>query len=111
MVLLKGVTDEGFTFFTNYASHKALEIADNPNVALNFYWAPTNRQIRVEGVAEKLSSADSLAYFHQRPRASQIGAAASPQSQRIPNRAHLDGIEAELKKKYGADGEIPLPNW
>lgn len=80
-------------------------------MALNFYWAPTNRQIRVEGVAAKLSHADSELYFHQRPRASQIGAVASPQSQRIASRAQLDAIERRVKEQYGAEAPIPMPNW
>ncbi|XP_054742562.1 pyridoxine/pyridoxamine 5'-phosphate oxidase isoform X1 [Anastrepha obliqua] len=110
-VLLKEVTDDGFRFFTNYGSHKAQDIACNPNVAMTIYWLPLRRQIRIEGVAEKISKADSLAYFHQRPRASQIGALASEQSSRIPARQHLDEIEREIKAKLGPDGEVPLPNW
>nr|XP_014092957.1 pyridoxine-5'-phosphate oxidase isoform X1 [Bactrocera oleae] len=110
-VLLKDVTDDGFRFFTNYGSHKALDIASNPNVAMTLYWLPLRRQIRIEGVAEKISKEDSLAYFHQRPRASQIGALASEQSSRIMSRQHLDEIEQEIKNKLGPDGEVPLPNW
>ncbi|CAD6995987.1 unnamed protein product [Ceratitis capitata] len=110
-VLLKDVTDDGFRFFTNYGSHKAQDIACNPNVAMTIYWLPLRRQIRIEGVAEKIPQEDSLAYFHQRPRASQIGALASEQSTRIPSRTHLDEIEQEIKAKLGPDGEVPLPNW
>ncbi|KAH8281105.1 hypothetical protein KR054_011099 [Drosophila jambulina] len=110
-VLVKDATAEGFTFFTNYGSRKAADIAANPNVAISFYWLPLRRSVRIEGVAEKISREDSLKYFHQRPRASQIGAAASPQSQQIPSRSYLDEVEAGIKQKLGADGEVPLPNW
>ncbi|KAH8337394.1 hypothetical protein KR059_008870, partial [Drosophila kikkawai] len=110
-VLVKDATAEGFTFFTNYGSRKAADIAANPNVAISFYWLPLRRSVRIEGVAEKISREDSLKYFHQRPRASQIGAAASPQSQQIPSRSYLDEVEAGIKEKLGANGEVPLPNW
>ncbi|XP_020813861.1 pyridoxine-5'-phosphate oxidase isoform X2 [Drosophila serrata] len=110
-VLVKDATAEGFTFFTNYGSRKAADIAANPNVAISFYWLPLRRSVRIEGMAEKISREDSLKYFHQRPRASQIGSAASPQSQQIPSRSYLDEVEAGIKQKLGADGEVPLPNW
>lgn len=110
-VLLKDVTSEGFTFFTNYGSRKAQDIASNPNVAMTLYWCPLRRSVRIEGIAEKISRDESLAYFRQRPRASQIGALASEQSSRIPSRMHLDKIEAEVKANLGNDGEVPLPNW
>ncbi|XP_017035965.1 pyridoxine/pyridoxamine 5'-phosphate oxidase [Drosophila kikkawai] len=110
-VLVKDATADGFTFFTNYGSRKAADIAANPNVAISFYWLPLRRSVRIEGVAEKISREDSLKYFHQRPRASQIGAAASPQSQQIPSRSYLDEVEAGIKEKLGANGEVPLPNW
>lgn len=110
-VLLKDVLDEGFTFFTNYSSRKAQDIAGNPNVAMTFYWLPLRRSIRIEGTAEKISKEDSLKYFHERPRASQIGALASKQSSKIPSRDHLDEIEAKLKIELGDDKPVPLPNW
>ncbi|KAH8382181.1 hypothetical protein KR009_002174, partial [Drosophila setifemur] len=110
-VLVKDATAEGFTFFTNYGSRKADDINSNPNVAISFYWLPLRRSVRIEGVAEKISQEDSLEYFRQRPRASQIGAAASPQSQQIPSRGYLDEVEAGIKAQVGADGEVPLPNW
>ncbi|XP_062553977.1 pyridoxine/pyridoxamine 5'-phosphate oxidase-like [Armigeres subalbatus] len=110
-VLLKDITDQGFTFFTNYESRKADEIAANPNVALTFYWLPLRRSVRIEGSAEKVPRGESEAYFHQRPRASQIGALASPQSQPIPNRDYLDQKEQSIKDQLGPDGEVPLPNW
>ncbi|XP_029714160.2 pyridoxine/pyridoxamine 5'-phosphate oxidase [Aedes albopictus] len=110
-VLLKDITDQGFTFFTNYDSRKAHEIAENPNVALTFYWLPLRRSIRIEGSAEKISREESETYFHQRPRASQIGALASPQSQPIPSREFLDQKEQSIKDELGPDGVVPLPNW
>ncbi|TMW46983.1 hypothetical protein DOY81_007930, partial [Sarcophaga bullata] len=110
-VLLKDITDEGFTFFTNYGSRKANNIAVNPNVAMTLYWCPLRRSIRIEGSAEKISCEDSLKYFHQRPRASQIGALASEQSTKIPSRQHLDEIEKKIKAELGDDKEVPMPNW
>ncbi|TDG47984.1 hypothetical protein AWZ03_005602 [Drosophila navojoa] len=110
-VLVKEATTEGFTFFTNYGSRKAEDIACNANVAIAIYWLPLRRSIRIEGVAEKISRDASLKYFHERPRASQIGAAASPQSQRIRSRSYLDEVEAEIKAKLGESGQVPLPNW
>ncbi|KAL7729089.1 hypothetical protein ACLKA6_019913 [Drosophila palustris] len=110
-VLVKEANEDGFTFFTNYGSRKADNIASNANVAIAIYWMPLRRSIRIEGVAEKIPEAASLKYFHERPRASQIGAVASPQSQRIPSRSYLDEIEKGIKEKLGPDGEVPLPNW
>lgn len=109
-VLLKGFDARGFTFFTNYASRKADDMETNTNVAVAFYWLPLRRSIRIEGSVTKLSHEESETYFHSRPRASQIGALASPQSQVIPSRAHIDEIEIEIKKKIG-ESEVPMPNW
>jgi pyridoxamine 5'-phosphate oxidase len=111
-VLLKGFDNKGFTFYTNYASRKASDMASNPNVSVAFYWLPLRRSVRIEGCVEKLSREESETYFHSRPRASQIGALASPQSQVIPSREYLDEIETEIKQKLGDDKEVPLPeNW
>lgn len=110
-ILLKGFDERGFTFFTNYASRKAEDLESNPNVAAAFYWLPLRRSVRIEGTTTKLSREESEAYFHARPRASQIGALASPQSQVIPNREYLDDIENEIKQKLGDTEEVPLPNW
>jgi len=90
IVLLKGVTHDGFEFYTNYLSDKANDIADNPKVALVFLWKELERQVRIEGVATKLSREKSESYFHSRPRGSQIGALASPQSQVIPDRKTIE---------------------
>uniref|UniRef100_D3TMT2 pyridoxal 5'-phosphate synthase n=1 Tax=Glossina morsitans morsitans TaxID=37546 RepID=D3TMT2_GLOMM len=110
-VLLKEVSPDGFTFFTNYGSRKANDMATNPNVAMTLYWCPLRRSVRIEGKAEKIPITDSLKYFHQRPRASQIGALASEQSTRIPSRHHLDVAEQKLKDDLGDDKEVPMPNW
>lgn len=109
-VLLKGFDQRGFTFFTNYASRKADDMETNPNVAVAFYWLPLRRSIRIEGTVSKVSSEETEAYFHSRPRASQIGALASPQSQLIPSREHMDKIEDEIKQKLG-ESAVPVPNW
>ena len=83
----------------------------NPNVAVAFYWLPLRRSIRIEGSVSKLSRQESETYFHTRPRASQIGALASPQSEVIASREYIDKIEDDIKLKLGESGEVPLPNW
>jgi pyridoxamine 5'-phosphate oxidase len=93
MVLLKGFDERGFVFFTNYLSRKGLEIEENPNVALVFYWKELERQVRIEGLASKVSDEESDEYFQSRPRESQAGAIVSPQSRVIPGR---DGMESEM---------------
>ena len=108
MVLLKRVDAEGFVFFTNYRSAKARELASNPNASLVFFWPQLERQVRVEGVVSKTSSAESREYFATRPRGSQIGALASPQSEVIPGREVLEQRRAELEEVYRSR-EIPWP--
>jgi len=108
MVLLRGVSERGFCFFTNYESRKATELQINPRAALVFYWAELDRQVRVEGTIERLSVEESDAYFQTRPRGSQLGAWASPQSQIIPNRELLERNLQELTAKYGS-GQVPRP--
>ena len=83
VVLLKSVNEKGFTFFTNYMSNKSLDIQNNPNVSLNFYWPELERQVRITGVAEQISPKDSDEYFKNRPRESQMGAWLSHQSSSI----------------------------
>src|SRR5262252_1664256 len=95
IVLLKGCDERGFVFFTNYESHKSREIRNNPRVALTFYWHTLHRQVRIEGFVEKVDSEESEEYFQTRPRGSQIGAWASPQSEEIVNRAALERKVAE----------------
>ncbi|XP_003961180.1 pyridoxine-5'-phosphate oxidase [Takifugu rubripes] len=110
MVLLKGYSDEGFRFFTNYTSRKASELESNPFASLVFYWEPLNRQVRIEGRVERLPVHVSTEYFHSRPKSSQIGAAVSPQSSPIPNRDYLIQKNAELEDKY-KDTEVPKPDY
>lgn len=110
IVLLKGVDENGFSFYTNYNSHKGVDIAKNNQVSLLLFWPELERQVRIEGNAVKLSRKDSEKYFHSRPRASQIGAVASPQSQEIEDREVLtrrnEELEIELQNK-----EIPMPDY
>lgn len=111
-VLLKSYSPtEGFTFFTNYASRKAQELATNPKICCNFYWFPFKRQIRIEGTAEKVSAEESETYFYERPRDSQIGAKVSAQSQEIAGRHVLDDEGRRLREQIGDSGKVPMPNW
>lgn len=106
--LLKGFSEHGFVFFTNYNSRKGSQIAENPRVSLCFYWPVLDRQVRVEGVAVKTTAEESDAYFASRPRGSQIGAWASSQSQVIPGRGDLDQRFAEIGACY-KERQIPRP--
>jgi pyridoxamine 5'-phosphate oxidase len=102
VVLLKDVDERGFVFFTNYESRKARDLAAHPFAALVAFWEPLHRQIRVEGAIERVAAADSDAYFASRPRGSQIGAIASPQSQPIASRQLLEQRVAEIEQATGA---------
>jgi pyridoxamine 5'-phosphate oxidase len=108
MLLIKGVDERGFVFFTNYESRKGQELAGNPQAALVFYWAELERQVRIEGAVEQVSPAESDAYFHSRPLGSQLGAIASHQSQALASRAELEQRVADLAAAY-ADREPPRP--
>lgn len=108
VVLLKGFDERGFTFFTNYESRKGREMAGNPLVALVFLWHPFERQVRVEGRAERVGPKESDDYYRVRPLGSRLGAWASPQSEVIPGREVLEKEQAELTAKY-ADGAVPRP--
>lgn len=108
IVLLKGFDARGFIFFTNYESRKSRELETNSQAALTFYWHTLNRQIRIEGSVEKVSRPESEEYFRSRPRGSQIGAWASPQSDEIINRDILAERVAEVEARFG-EGEIPCP--
>lgn len=108
MVLLKGFDQRGFVFYTNYGSRKADELAGNPSAALVFWWPSLQRQVRVEGIVERVTREESEAYFRTRPLGSQLGAWASAQSQVIAGRAELERRLEELEARYG-DGEVPLP--
>ena len=107
-VLLKTYDERGFVFFTNYESRKAKHIAHQPRVALSFPWFGLGREVKVTGEAVRVSIAESAKYFATRPRGSQIGAWASPQSQVITSRSLLDAKVAEMKRKLH-DHEVPLP--
>ena len=111
IVLLKGLDDGKFSFFTNYGSEKAMQMAANPKVSLCFLWQHIQRQVRIEGTVEKLPREQSVSYFRQRPRDSQLGAIVSAQSSVIESRAILEEHLEKLKRQY-AKGEIPFPeNW
>ncbi len=109
-VLLKLYDAQGFVFFTNFNSAKARQMTDCDRVALLFPWAALARQIQITGRVQRLATAESLAYFVTRPRGSQLGAWASPQSQVIGSRSLLEAQFAKMQQKFG-DGEIPLPDF
>ena len=108
VVLLKGVDDRGFIFFTNYNSRKGKELEDNPNASILFYWSELHRQVRIEGRVEKIPRKESEEYFNSRSLESRIGAWVSEQSSVIKNREFLDRKFLELQKKY-EDGNVPVP--
>lgn len=112
IVLLKGIREDGFIFYTNYESQKGKELAENPQVALVFAWLELEKQIRIEGKVERISPEDSEKYFQSRPKKSQIGAWASPQSQIIPNREVLEERVSTLQNQYANQEKLPCPsNW
>lgn len=108
-VLLKGVREARFLFFTNYKSRKGEEIARNPHVSVLFPWLPLQRQVSIRGSVHKLGRKESEAYFHSRPREHQIGAWASHQSSKIPDREWLETREHDYAEKF-ADQPVPLPD-
>lgn len=108
-VLLKGIDQQGFVFFTNYESRKGHELADNPQAALLFTWLELERQIRIEGRVERIDREASLAYFQSRPKGSQIGAWTSPQSHVIPGRDSLEAKQLALELEYEKADVLPLP--
>jgi pyridoxamine 5'-phosphate oxidase len=110
VVLYRGLSAGGFRFFTNYESRKGHELADNPRAALVFHWAAQERQVRVEGVVEKLSPAESDDYFAARPHGHRIGAWASDQSQPIAHRDELLKKQDEYLARFGAEVPRP-PHW
>nr|WP_243435910.1 pyridoxamine 5'-phosphate oxidase [Acanthopleuribacter pedis] len=110
MVLLKGIDDRGFLFYTNYESRKAQDLLANPRAALVFWWQIQRRQVRIGGSVEKISEAESLAYFQSRPRTSQLGAWTSPQSKEIPGRNYLLKKFSEMERRFGED-PIPCPQF
>jgi pyridoxamine 5'-phosphate oxidase len=108
MVLLKAV-DEGFVFYTNYDSRKGQDLAANPAVSLLFPWHDLQRQVRVEGTASRVSAEESEAYFASRPRGSQLGAWASPQSQEVSSRAELEELYDGVEQRFADEESLPLP--
>jgi pyridoxamine 5'-phosphate oxidase len=108
MVLLKDYDQDGFVFFTNYESHKALDLDRHPQSALVFFWKELERQVRIEGMASKISAEKSDAYFHSRPRGSQIGAWSSPQSRVIADRSVLDNARQSYEGRF-AGHTVPRP--
>ncbi len=109
IVLLKEANEEGFVFFTNYLSKKGREIESNNKVGLCFFWLELHRQIRIEGIAEKISFEESEAYFHSRPFGSQIGAITSSQSAESKGRAYLEKRYQDLYDQYEKAGKAPMP--
>ncbi|QHV95090.1 pyridoxamine 5'-phosphate oxidase [Spirosoma endbachense] len=110
IVLLKGVSEDGFVFFTNYESRKGQELANHPFATLTFFYQELERQIRIEGQVVKVSSDESDAYFSSRPRGSQIGAWVSHQSLVIESREVLENRQHELETQF-ADGPVPRPSY
>jgi pyridoxamine 5'-phosphate oxidase len=110
IVLLKGLENSKLQFFTNYQSKKGKELENNPACALTFFWPELERQVRIEGLAGRVETGVSDKYFQSRPRGSQIGAWASPQSSLIQDRKILEQRSAELEKKFENKNPLPRPN-
>lgn len=108
IVLLKGVVNGHFVFFTNYLSRKGLELEKNPHASLLFFWQPMHRQVRIDGTVEKVSEAESDEYFATRPRGSQIGAWSSPQSRPIADRTTLHSLTQQTEERFG-EKAVPRP--
>lgn len=111
IVLLKEYNRNGYVFFTNYGSHKSTAIEKHPEVCLVFFWKELERQVRIEGIASKISDAESDAYFNSRPRSSQIGAWASPQSTEIPSREILENNVALQESRFEGKEISRPPHW
>lgn len=109
IVLLKGVDERGFAFYTNYRSRKGRELAQNPHAALTFLWTPLERQVRVEGQVRRMPEEESDAYFQSRPRGSQLGAWTSPQSRVIGGRDELERRLDAVRAQYDGEEAIPRP--
>lgn len=109
IVLLKGVDEQGFLFYTNYNSRKGQELDANPQAALVFAWLELEKQVRIEGTVERITPEASTAYFQRRPKGSQIGAWASPQSEVIPDRRILEENVQALQAKYTQSEQLPRP--
>jgi pyridoxamine 5'-phosphate oxidase len=110
IVLLKGIENNQFLFYTNYQSVKGRELDHNPACALTFFWPELERQVRVEGIAERIDEKRSTEYFQSRPRGAQVGAWASPQSSIIENRNILEERAQQIEKKFEGVEKLPKPN-
>jgi pyridoxamine 5'-phosphate oxidase len=109
IVLLKEFSEAGFYFYTNYGSQKGRECETNPNVALTFYWAELERQVRVEGTVSRVNPEKSEAYFRSRPRGSRLGAWVSNQSELIENREVLEKRLSQIELRFDGSDDIPPP--
>ena len=109
MVLLKAIRPDGLTFFTNYESRKSADLAASPAAALLLPWHPLQQQVRVEGLAVRLSRAENEAYFAVRPRGAQLGAWASPQSQQVEDRDLLEQRYAQMAARFAGVEQVPCP--
>ncbi len=109
VVLLKALDDKGFVFYTNFESAKGKELDENPHIALVFNWLELERQVRIQGIVEKVSEEEAEKYFQSRPKGSQIGAWASPQSNVIQGRNILETNQLDLEKKYENENILPKP--
>jgi pyridoxamine 5'-phosphate oxidase len=111
VVLLKNLDEDGFTFFTNYDSRKGVQIASNPVGSLLFFWSKIERQVRIEGRITRTTRRESDEYFNTRPEGSKIGAWASPQSQRIPNREYLEALQRDYEQLFKTKLSERPENW
>ena len=111
IVLLKGFDERGFVFYTNYKSYKAMQLEENPRACLVFFWKELERQVRITGLVEKVSDAESDEYFNSRPEGSRIGAWVSPQSQVIADRSWLDKEEEKLKEVFRSKPLLRPAHW
>jgi len=109
VLLLKGFDKDGFVFFTNYNSRKGKELTHTPSAAMVFNWLELQRQVRIEGSVVKISPDDSTRYFQSRPKGSQIGAWASPQSEVIDSRSRIEDTVEQLEEQYKHEEELPRP--
>ncbi|MBG7602034.1 MAG: pyridoxamine 5'-phosphate oxidase, partial [Gammaproteobacteria bacterium] len=109
MVLMKDYDEDGFVFFTNYGSRKAVELDSNPYAALLFHWSALQRQVRIEGSVSRVTQEESREYFNSRHRGSRIGAWASRQSDELPGRAVLEQRVRDYEQKFSSD--VPLPSF
>ena len=109
VVLLRGVDERGFCFYSNYESRKGRELVENPRAALVLHWREQGRQVRATGDVSRLTAAEAIGYWDQRPRASRLSAWASRQSEPVDDRAALEAAVDEVRARFGDDGDIELP--